>query len=69
MMSSLSEFPEPVKPTGIFDEIWIRGIVDLVWEAFRLRRLNMARRRMGGICYSSSLSQIVGKRRSRRVHS
>ena len=28
-----------VKPTGIFEEIWIRGIVDLVWEAFRLRRL------------------------------
>jgi hypothetical protein len=29
----------PVKPTDIFEEIWIRDIVDLVWEAFRLRRL------------------------------
>jgi hypothetical protein len=28
-----------VKPTDIFEEIWIRDIVDLVWEAFRLRRL------------------------------
>jgi hypothetical protein len=27
-----------VKPTDIFEEIWIRDIVDLVWEAFRLRR-------------------------------
>jgi len=28
-----------VKPADIFEEIWIRDIVDLVWEAFRLRRL------------------------------
>ena len=28
-----------VKPAEIFEEIWIRDIVDLVWEAFRLRRL------------------------------
>jgi hypothetical protein len=28
-----------VKPTDIFEEIWIREIVDLVWGAFRLRRL------------------------------
>jgi hypothetical protein len=28
-----------VKPGDIFEEIWVRDIVDLVWEAFRLRRL------------------------------
>ena len=28
-----------VKPTDIFEKIWIRDIVDLVWEAFRLCRL------------------------------
>jgi hypothetical protein len=28
-----------VKPTDIFEEIWVRDIVDLVWETFRLRRL------------------------------
>ncbi|HMF06873.1 MAG TPA: hypothetical protein VKE72_07665 [Methylocella sp.] len=28
-----------VKPADIFEEIWVRDIVDLVWEAFRLRRL------------------------------
>jgi hypothetical protein len=27
-----------VRPQDIFEEIWIRDIVDLVWEAFRLRR-------------------------------
>jgi hypothetical protein len=28
-----------VNPADIFEEIWVRDIVDLVWEAFRLRRL------------------------------
>jgi hypothetical protein len=28
-----------VKPVDIFEDIWARDIVDLVWEAFRLRRL------------------------------
>jgi hypothetical protein len=28
-----------VKPADIFEEIWVRDIVDLVWEALRLRRL------------------------------
>jgi hypothetical protein len=28
-----------VRPANIFEEIWVRDIVDLVWEAFRLRRL------------------------------
>jgi hypothetical protein len=27
-----------VKPAGIVDELWVRDIADLVWEAFRLRR-------------------------------
>src|SRR6202030_1130933 len=27
-----------VRPHDIFEEIWVRDIVDLVWEAFRLRR-------------------------------
>jgi hypothetical protein len=28
-----------VKPADILEEIWVRDIVDLVWEVFRLRRL------------------------------
>src|SRR5262249_50914352 len=28
-----------VKPADILEEIWVRDVVDLVWEAFRLRRL------------------------------
>jgi hypothetical protein len=28
-----------VKPADIFEEIWVRDLVDLVWEAIRLRRL------------------------------
>jgi hypothetical protein len=27
-----------VRPADIFEEIWVRDIVDLVWEALRLRR-------------------------------
>src|SRR6202051_1953162 len=43
-----------VRPGNIFEEIWVRDIVDLVWEAFRLRRLEACmmtaggRRRAGG---------------------
>jgi hypothetical protein len=35
----LARISGAVKPADIFEEIWIRDIVDLVWEAFRLRRL------------------------------
>ena len=28
-----------MKPTDILEEIWVRDVVDLVWETFRLRRL------------------------------
>jgi hypothetical protein len=28
-----------VKPADILEDIWVRDVVDLVWEAFRLRRL------------------------------
>jgi hypothetical protein len=44
-----------VKPADIFEEIWVRDIVDLVWEAFRLRRLKanlmttVAHKGLGGI--------------------
>jgi hypothetical protein len=35
----LARISGAVKPADIFEEIWVRDIVDLVWEAFRLRRL------------------------------
>jgi len=35
----LARISGAVKAADIFEEIWIRDIVDLVWEAFRLRRL------------------------------
>jgi len=28
-----------VKPADFLEEIWVRDVVALVWEAFRLRRL------------------------------
>jgi hypothetical protein len=31
-----------VNPTDFFEEIWVREIVDLVWEATRLRRLKVS---------------------------
>jgi hypothetical protein len=30
-----------VKPSDILEEIWVRDVVDLVWEALRLRRLKV----------------------------
>ena len=35
----LARISGAVKPADIFEEIWVRDIVDLVWDAFRLRRL------------------------------
>jgi hypothetical protein len=35
----LARVCECVKPTDIIEDIWVRDIVDLTWEAFRLRRL------------------------------
>src|SRR5262245_22956977 len=35
----LARISGAVKPADIFEEIWVRDIVDLVWEAFRLRWL------------------------------
>jgi hypothetical protein len=35
----LARISGAVKPTDIFEEIWVGDIVDLVWEAVRLRRL------------------------------
>jgi hypothetical protein len=31
-----------LRPADIFEEIWARDVVDLVWEVFRLRRLKVA---------------------------
>src|SRR5205823_243972 len=31
-----------LRPADIFEEIWTRDVVDLVWEVFRLRRLKAA---------------------------
>jgi hypothetical protein len=35
----LARMTATLKPADILEEIWVRDIVDLVWEAFRLRRL------------------------------
>jgi hypothetical protein len=35
----LARVSTAVKPADIIDDIWVRDIVDLTWEAFRLRRL------------------------------
>jgi hypothetical protein len=38
----LARVSATVKPTDILEEIWVRDVVDLVWEAWRLRRLKAA---------------------------
>ena len=35
----LARISGPLKPADILEEIWVRDVVDLVWDAFRLRRL------------------------------
>jgi len=35
----LARVSDDVKPADILEEIWVRDVVDLVWEALRLRRL------------------------------
>ena len=35
----LARISGAVKPADIFEEIWVRDIVDLVWEVLRLRWL------------------------------
>jgi hypothetical protein len=50
-----------VRPHDIFEEIWVRDIVDLVWEAFRLRRLKACLMTAGArSALARQLSPLVG---------
>jgi hypothetical protein len=50
-----------VRPHDIFEEIWVRDIVDLVWEAFRLRRLKACLMTTGArVALAQRLSPLVG---------
>jgi hypothetical protein len=50
-----------VRPHDIFEEIWVRDIVDLVWEAFRLRRLKACLMTAGArSALARHLSPLVG---------
>src|SRR5437016_3793695 len=35
----LARVSAAVKPTDILEDCWVRDVVDLIWESFRLRRL------------------------------
>ena len=37
----LARISGAVKPADILEEIWVRDVVDLVWDAVRLRRLKV----------------------------
>jgi hypothetical protein len=51
-----------VRPHDIFEEIWVRDIVDLVWEAFRLRRLKACLMTRGArVALVQQLSPLVGR--------
>jgi hypothetical protein len=50
-----------VRPHDIFEEIWMRDIVDLVWEAFRLRRFKACLVTVGACAaLAQRLSPLVG---------
>src|SRR5262249_29784086 len=38
----LARVTEAVRPHGIIEEAWVRDVVDLIWDAVRLRRLKAA---------------------------
>src|SRR5262249_45016421 len=38
----LTRVTEAVRPDGIIEEAWVRDVVDLIWDAVRLRRLKAA---------------------------
>src|SRR5690242_16490836 len=38
----LARVTEAVRPDGILEEAWVRDVVDLIWDAVRLRRLEAA---------------------------
>ena len=38
----LDRISRTVKPTDAIEEIWVRDVVDLTWETFRLRRLKVS---------------------------
>jgi hypothetical protein len=38
----LARVTEAVRPDGILEEAWVRDVVDLIWDAVRLRRLKAA---------------------------
>jgi hypothetical protein len=51
-----------VRPHDIFEEIWVRDIVDLVWEAFRLRRLKAGLMTAGArFALAQALAPVVGR--------
>ncbi len=51
-----------VRPGDIFEEIWVRDIVDLVWEAFRLRRLKACLMTAGArSALAQQLAPVVGR--------
>src|SRR5580704_8839469 len=51
-----------VRPHDIFEEIWVRDIVDLVWEAFRLRRLKACVMTAGArFALEQELAPVVGR--------
>jgi hypothetical protein len=50
-----------VRPADIFVEIWVRDIVDLVWQAFRLRRLKACLMTSGARkALAKDLAPVVG---------
>jgi len=53
----LLAFPQPVKPADILEDIWVRDVVDLVWEAWRLKAALMAVNAHEGL--SAALDPLV----------
>ena len=52
----LTQISTAVKPSGILEDIWVRDIVDLIWEGLRLRRLKVS---LMTVCAVQGLSEVL----------
>jgi hypothetical protein len=52
-----------VAPENVFEEIWVRDVVDLVWEVVRLRRLKASLFTIGASDGMAAILQAIGESR------
>ena len=52
----LAHISATVRPTDLIEQAWVRDVVDLIWEALRLRRLKAA---LMTACADEGLAELL----------